>query len=659
MALHVNSFGGGVVSEGSADQRRPDEILIGDSLDIGSRGALVCTTDVTDYVTLMDATGNVPWTAVYGLVSLGAINYAQVVAVGVAITPFATLGYVIAALARSGSPPTVTIGVYLGGTAPTTGFCVTGTGFPGTFPARFLPAAAALINIGLVCFGAREGFAPNTSQGLVVLYTIPPSTTPAISSIVAFDALGTGASGAYAVSSGLPGSKSQQLYFRGIIAYNNFVFGWGYDSADTTFYDGPNRVMFCNAGNPLMWGNDNQAAVGTNRNFTDSDAITLGDAGEIIRAAIKWGGKLWFFTNQQGHYIAGFGRDSFLTDGATPVVRSANVLGPQCLIEGPDRMLYGVGDQGLWRTPDGNTYETVWQKLRDYDQQSRGYWDLIWTDVSRGTTYPGRTNQDLVWMASDYDRKQVLIGIPWCDATSGIGYGTDTVVLKYHTLTGGFTRQVFPGVQYTCAAYLRAQGQTRGVKMFGTATPGQVNIKNYGLQSVAGSSAVMPTALPIASFGPYAPFGPDGQGVMRRLYLTLSWEAASSLPIRFTVQTTIDQQVIDSFGLAIQATAPAGAVPGDYWLDTSDTDLSIGNGTSTPTITARPGFLLRTLAQDGATWRSIAGQGEDGLRSTVQLPLTRLAGARYTATVTTLAAAGRFQLEGLGFLPGPGESGAQ
>jgi hypothetical protein len=285
--------------------------------------------------------------------------------------------------------------------------------------------------------------------------------------------------------------------------------------------------MFCNQGNPLKWGNDNQGS-GAARSYTDSDAIILGDAGEIVRAGLKWNGRLWFGTNRELHYIAGYGRNTFLTDGANPVAKSQNVIGPHTMIEGPDRLLYGVSDQGLWAF-DGSTFEPHWRRLVSFDKHSTGWWDLIWTDPSRVVGYPSRTNQDLVWMAVDWDAEQVIVGIPYCDATAGSGYGLDTVLIKFHIRGGGFTRQVFPGVQYTAAGYHRREAQEREVRLLGTGTAGQVALKRYGYQATPITSPILPTTLPRVKFGPYLPFGPDGDGVLRRAYLTLAWEAVASL----------------------------------------------------------------------------------------------------------------------------------
>ena len=62
----------------------------------------------------------------------------------------------------------------------------------------------------------------------------------------------------------------------------------------------------------------------------------------------------------------GYGRDSFLSDGATPVTKAYNIVGPTHLIEGPDRAMYGVSDEGLWRTADGVTFDASVPETRRF-----------------------------------------------------------------------------------------------------------------------------------------------------------------------------------------------------------------------------------------------------------------------------------------------------
>lgn len=661
--LRVGSFGGGVVLEGAAEQRRIDEVAQADSYEVGTRGALIAASDVTNYTTLLDRNGN-PIAALHALFSMASLVAAQVVAIGEGISSIAPNPrcYTGTRFSRSGAPnpqpapfteqiPDTTVTTTVAVTAA--GVVVTSAPFPGVFQAKVGAAPVININVVLVCLGAREGFAPRTAPGLYVAYVGPPSTAIGYWPIIVFDALGTGPYGELPVGGGAAGTMSQQLYPRGIIGYNNHVFAWGFDSADVTNGDGPNRVMFCNLGKPLKWGNDNQAAAGVDRAFTDSDAITLGDAGEIVRGAIKWAGKLWFGTNQQLHYIAGYGRDSFLTDGATPVARAYNIVGPHALIEGPDRQLYGVGDQGLWRTGNGADFEALFRRLIDFDGHSIGYWDLIWTDPARAAAaVPGRTNQDLVWMAVDWERHQVLVGIPWCNAVAGSGPGNDTVVIKFHVLTGGFTRQVFTGVQYTAAGYLRREGQEPSTRFFGTATAAQTTVKRYGYTAAAGDSPRMPAALPVLSCGPYAPYGGEGRGSLKRIYLTLAWESSGALPLVFQVTTTWDEAISDQFLLSVQDSAPAAPTMDDLWLDTSTLNNNIGNSVAGALIPAFPSALLKRWS--GSAWDQLPGVGSNGTRATIRLPLTPRNGTRFTVTATCVAAVGRFQMEALGQKPGGG-----
>lgn len=625
MSLHVNNFGGGIVVEGSVDTQRTDEVQVADDVDIGPRGALVVTTTPSDYLELLDQPGN-PWSQLWALLECGGFNFSKVFAVGEGDPGTGTTRYIFSAFNREGesSPLAFVVGSVFppasgGFVVSAEGVRVLGAEFAGIFWIRFGTAGVAVSGdpaggrFYFVNIGAREGQAPTSAPGLFAVGVVPPSTAPSPNEIIRFDALGTGEAGSLGVPTDYKdgegganfGSSARQLHFRGIIAYNNHLFGWGYDTADdrwskisgitnanpgvvttsaahgyktgdiarirgvdgmsqvngqsftitvtgattfsigvnTTAYgayiagakdfamvgngDGPNRVMFSNLGRPLRWGND-KGTSGTDRAFVDSDAIVLGDAGEIIRHAIVWSGKLIFGTNKGLHYIAGYGRDSFLTDGANPIMRSFNVIGGN-LIEGPDKCLYGVGDQGLWcLTELGGIPKPLFDQLRDYSGRSTGYWDLIWTDVTRAATYPGTTNQDLVWTAVDWDRMQVVIGIPWCSIANGYGYGTDTVILKYHVRNGGFTRQQFAGVQYTAAGYFRAQAQQAAMKFLGTPTSGEAQVKRYGFNQALAYSP-RDTDVPasaVVKLGPYAPFGADGRGVARRMYLVFSVEGA-------------------------------------------------------------------------------------------------------------------------------------
>lgn len=687
--LHVGSFGGGVALLGASDQRQVNEVLQADGLDLQPRGALVATADASPYVTLLDETG-ANWATVLGLGDMAGFTGTKVIAVGIGNRIGPTLTYLFSLLDREGmaSPVAFVVGQIFGAadagyvngggtnaaggwaTVPPVlpeGVLVTGLMFPGMYWVRFCPPGGAPLGVAqhiqvfLMNLGAREGSAPRTAPGLYVIFLDVASGVVLANCIEFFDSLGTGSSGLLSVpvadvggeGSGIGGASAQQLFPRGIIAFNNHVWAWGFDAGDPTNGDGPNRVMFCNLGQPLKWGNDNQGATGASRFFTDSDAIVLGDAGEIVRGAIKWAGRLWFGTNQQLHYIGGADRDSFLTDGATPVQKAYNIVGPAALIEGPDRALYGVSDHGLWRTRDGANFEPLFLKLVDFTGRSTGYWDLIWTDPARPVTYPGRTNQDLVWTAVDLARRQVLVGIPFCQAALGYGPGVDTVVLKFHVDAGGFTRQVFAGATLTAALYRQREAQQRETRMLGTQGP--QTIQRYGY--TVGGAAVPPlaAALPILTSNIMVPFGPEGEGVVRRWYLTLAWQDSSTLPLTFSVSTTVDDLAVDSFTLSIQPSPPA-AVDGDLWVDTSNSDPSIGNATATTTIASRAGFLLKTYTN--GQWQHIAGLGAKGARVTIPIPVTRLTGTRTTMQVATVSANGRFQFESLSPSPGAGSPAA-
>lgn len=661
--LHVASFGGGVVTEGAASTRKIDELLVADAFDIGPRGALVCASDATDYVELRgNAVPGVPWQRLFQLGTFASPAYDRGIALGAGLDAVGDLRYLLAQFARAGATSPIN-GVHQvqivpapwnGGILPPVnpspvpeGVIVTTLPFPGMFA---VTGPTQRVALSLVNIGAREGYAAIRGAGLYVLMGAPPAIEAILYAIDRYDALGTGERGIFP-----GGTNSKQLRFRGIGVYGAFALGWGYDAADTIYNEGPGRLMFANVGTPLTWGNTGATAVTSDVAFADTDAIIIGDGGERIRAGYNIFGKYYLGTSRGLHFLQGYGRDSFLTNGSIPVMKAFNVVGPRALIEGPDRKLYGVGDQGLWAFDGYNPPEPIFQKVRDYAGASRGYFDCIWQDLA-GAGYPGTTNGDLVWMAVDYLRQQVLVGIPFCDATAGEGVGNDTVIIRYHVHSAGFTRQVFPGVNYTCAGYFRGEGQSPDTRFMGTPTGttagATCRVRRYAYQSVPSVLPVMPAPLPQASFGPYIPFGADGQGVVRRAYLTLSWAAVSALPIVFRIRTTSDDVIVNDYLLTIATTAPVAPTDGDCWLDTSNTDASIGNARGGVGIVAAGGFLLKTW--NSGTWQVIAGQGGVGRRAAIQLPLTRREGTYVTITADCTTASAPFQLEGLGLSPGAG-----
>lgn len=675
---HVPGFGAGVVLEGSADAQRTDEVRSCDGYDIGPRGQLIAARDLSDYVTINDAaTVPAPWTRLYGLRAFsGNAGFLRQIAVGEGVVT-ATAAFLLAQFLRedsytpiAGAPDVLQFGAAEEGGVTLTvpvpkinGVQVTIAPFPGAYKVWY-PAAANRVNVCLVNIGAREERSTwdFSTPGLYALLYEPVSNAIALYAISLFDALGTGSRGELKAGGGAAGTKTKQLYFRGIAAYNSFAMGWGFDRTDTSSGEGPARLMFSNINNPLKWGNDNQGAVGTDRDFTDSDAIPIGDAGEIIRAGLAWNKRFWIGTDQKLHFLAGYGRDSFITDGSNPVAKAENVIGPNCMIEGPDSLLYGVGDKGLWAF-DGNTFERHHVRLRDYAGASLGWWDLIWNDRSFGVGLPGKTNADLVWMAVDWDLEQVVVGIPWCDAVGGVGYGTDTVVIKFHPRTGGFTRQVFSGVQYTAADYVRRQRQFGTARFVGTATAGYSTVRRYGSQMSplgAGGGAYVATPAPSVEIGPYALYGPDGAGVYRRGYLTIAWEQRFLPvigPMSFTLTPTVDGQSLPATTLTVHNLEPVAPAEGDLWLDTSTGDANLGNGTAGDLVRATADYLLKVRRNSAWAYTGFGGQqatAAGSARATIPIAWLPTKGTRFTMVIANTAWAGRWQVEGWAFKPGAG-----
>jgi len=539
---HIPGWPAGVVQEGSADTQRTDELRSCDGYDIGPRGAIIASRDTSDYVSLVDLQGSpAAWTGLHKLKSVSGGNFTSELAVGEGKDAGAVLRYLLAQFVRENTSAAA-ITSFGALSVRSEGVVVTVAEFPGAYA---VTNAAETINVFLVNIGARENFAPNVAPGLYVAYVVPASTTILLAPISSFDALGTGSRSAD--KSG--GTKASQLYFRGITAYNTFAIGWGFDTRGGSGKDGPSRLMFSNIANPLKWGNDDQGAATTDRFYTDSDAIFIGDGGEIIRGGLTWRKRFWIGTDKQMHYLAGFGRNSFLTDGSNPIAKAENIVGPNAMVEGPDGLLYGVGELGMWAFDEGS-FERHHKRLRNFSGTSIGYWDLIWTNPLNADTYPGKTNADLVWMVADWELDQVVVGIPWCNATSGRGYGTDTVLIKFNVRTSGFSRQAFLGRTYTAGDYLRRQRQYREARFLGTATAAKVSVQKFGDALVTGSIA---TPLPKFGIGPHALYGPDGDGVYRKLFATLEWEASNGGLGSWTIRVSAADQAWKSV-----AVSPAG-----------------------------------------------------------------------------------------------------
>jgi hypothetical protein len=641
--LSVTAFGGGIVLEGSADSQSTDELREADSYDIGARGQLVAASDVSSFQNVTDGVNAL--SPVYGMCIIAVPQAPRLLFVGDAI----------GATNIAFNPLT---GASLGGTSPGAtyagGWNVSFSVFP------YVDPSGKQRRVVLVCISMRAAWGPKTG-GAIGLYAViynPGTGAFQTNPISDYDSLGTGAKGEYFQAMAAPGTHGLQLFPRGIVEYNNHAFAWGFDIKDATTGDGPNRVMFSNLGNPLKWGFDPQAAAiaggaaETDRAFEDSDAFTIGGSGSVIRAGCVWNGKLYLGTNEGLHSIEGWGRDSFKTNGANPVSASRNVIGLNAMIEGPDRKLYGVSDGGLW-VFNGSTVSPVGDNLRDYASKSIGYWDLIWTDASRTLLgFPGQTNQDLVWMLSDTETNQVWTVIPFCDAAAGYGFGADTVIIKFNTITGGFVRQVFSGKTLLHGALFKRDA-TATAQRFICAPGYTTNVAKYAAKATAATSPVMPTAMPTATFGEYSPHGADGTGSSRKIYLTFSWESAAALPLVFSVTPSVDGKAIGAaITLTIGPSTPGSPADGDMWIDTSGTDMNLGNGTAGAIIPASPGdYIMKRWAAGRAKWDYVPSGGQQANRVSVPIAYTPIRGSRVKVRVVCVAANGRYQIEQLGLEP--------
>lgn len=655
--LHVPSMEGGVILAGSGDSQATTELKVCDNMDIGVRGQLQSSPTAIPFLVLKDQQAvPVALARAYGVVGarfgkaaaqavciglgkdVGAVDRYFFCQMGVesAVPSGASQAqqtWLIATLAGNFVPPVVAFNA------------VNYTQDPQITAAPFSyvsgPGAGSpnlQLRLLFICLGARyPTLSPRDMPGLYVMYW--DGAGYGYWPISFFDALGTGGLGEFNT-----GNKAVQLFFRGIAAYNNHLFGFGFDNSEVASGEGPNRLMFSNVGNPLKWGNDNQAAPGVNRFFTDSDAITVGGSGEVITALCTSRGRLWIGTNRGLHYLAGYGRDSFITDGTTPVAKALDVVGPNALCEGPDGVLYGVSSKGLWSYRGGlvpayaagrTEVELIYDKLRLFDGTSPGYFDFL----KAGTVIPGSFVIDRIWLRSDRKNQQVWMVIPGVNAAAGSGPGNDTVIIKYHTRSGGFTRQIIlgkiwmPGFDFDT----------------GTTVADHLIIPQYGdAQTTVDFGTGAPPASQVIRFGPYVPFGPDSQGVCRVMYLTCSWPDVGALPIVFTVQPVLDGVMLAVNSVTVGAVAPVAPADGDTWLDTSGTDTNLGNASGDSIIPITNSYVQKRWKTSWNKWVYVSrGGGQLGTRATIPIAFQAYPAVRVEFLVT-VASTERVQIEGLG-----------
>ena len=640
--LHVPSFSGGVILGGSADAQATTEVRQADNWDLGLRGQFMSAPTTSNFINVVDL-GTTP--QLVTPIASGTVKYGNappqtlLVAYGANSVNVPSILLCQVFLQQGGIPANGLVVALPSGIPTNTHGGVTVNRVPWVTFAPFpyvnvngVQTQAFFVNIG----GRYDDSYAREWPGLYVCWF--NGTSYEFDPISKYDSLGTGAV-AMDADGFTGGTHAVQLHPRGIAAYNNFLFAFGFDNSETAQGDGPAHLMFSNIGNPFKFGNDNLGAAGTDRAFTDSDAINVGNGGESITALLSAMGNLWIGTNRGLHYLQGYGRDSFTTDGTTSVAAALDVTGPYGLIEGPDGHLYGLSSRGLWRYVwqwHLSHIEHLYRKLIAFDNTSNGYWDLL----AGSGAMPGSGNIDLAWLHSDVTRQQVWVVIPGCNATTGSGVGPDTVIIKYHVEGGGFTRQVLFGVLWLPFGEMRKGGAQSDLTVIPVST-------GFTLQSYGGGAP----GTGVLKLGEYAPFGPDGDGIVRTFWLTLSWLSAGALPITATVTPLVDEQLLPSIDLTIGSTAPMSPSDGDVWVDTSGSDANIGNATAGALIPATGDYLCKRWM---ASWNkfiiiSSAG-GMQGVRVTVPIAFRAVRGARNSFLISSNAS-GIIQFEGLGLEP--------
>jgi hypothetical protein len=641
-SLVVPGFGGGVVKASSAEAMSTNELQEADGADIGDREQLV-SAGLGSFYTYMDPSlGAVTnFAQIFGIAAMLDSADPQLVMVGTDAIPGRYLCLFRFDAVTEGAAVANAKGTRVDLDPTLAGIRMAAHGVLATFASFPYVKAGAQIRPFLVALSARLPYAPSFPPTMVLVVLAGVYTWKTLDR---YDTLGTGPDGEFA-----GGNLSKPLTFRCIESYNNHVFGAGCDVAVANS-DSPNRLMFSNLGNPLKWGND-PGPAGINRAFNDTDAINIGDAGESILALKASNGKLWIGTNRGLHYLQGFGRDTFKTDGTTGIAESLDVVGPNALEEGPDGILYGVSARGLWAY--NGEVQHLYQKLVDPNGHSAGFWDLLWRDpAALVTDYPGTSNQDFVWLLPVPELDQMWVVIPFCDGTNGFGRGTDTVVIKYHTKTGGFTRQVFAGVAYTHGVVVKRSALWPDTILF-TNSPAAAGASTIHRYRYRATQYAIPAAAPMSlTFGEYAPYGPNGVGVNRVAYFTVSWENAGALPITAALTLSVDGQQVDALTLTIGgAAAPVGPANGDVWLDTRGTDTNLGNATAGVLVPLTNDYLLFRWVSSWNKWVQIPrAQGMKGTRATIPIAYIATPGTRVKirAVFTTT---GRLTVESLGIGP--------
>ncbi len=642
----------GINLSGAPDVQAASELSACDAYDVGDRGQLVVASDLTTFAKMTAGNGGSGMSPMYGVYASAEPTAPIVIAIGDLAagdgnkTRYSTI-FTDASIDAGGPVDTTALA-----NVRASGRIVTFAEFP------YENASSAQIRAVLVCVAARAHEAPGVAPGLYVFAYNPADLSYTFLPIAHYDALGTGPGGEFT-----GGSDAQQLTPRGIAVYNSHAFMWGSQGGPIPPFslpvvlDAPNRLSFSNIGNPLKWGNDPQSdAVAdggpeSNRQFEDSDAIIVQGEGTVIRYCYPWAGKLWIGTNKVLHYLEGFGRESFQTNGALEIRKSRNVIGPNSMIEGPDGLLYGVSSEGLWVT-NGGSVDLIGARLRNFNGFSPGYWDQIWTDPSADpTTYPGVTNQDLVWMFSDRDANQVVVVIPHCNISAAQGAGADTIAIRYSVNTGGFTRQEFPGLLLTAGSQLTRESLAVAANYVADSSDNAHNLKRYRFKATNADAPVLPTALPDVTFGEYAPFGPNGAGMMRRKYVTVAWSDAG-LPLAWDLTLTVDGRDVDVVRLTIGPDAPVSPNDGDMWVDTSGTDTNLGNATAGVFTPANASdFLFRRWKASWNKWVKCPGGGQIGTRVTVPISFKPRRGSRFKVRMKAVTVTARYQVENFSDAP--------
>ena len=166
----------------------------------------------------------------------------------------------------------------------------------------------------------------------------------------------------YSVSGGLlnldadlRGSGVEQTFFRGLVSFQQHLWGWGYGSEAAADNDRPELLRF---GFPIF-------GTVSGGYFAQADSVTVGHRVRSYRdrvvSAVVAGQVLYVGTNSSLWPVIGFGRDSW--DKSRALDNSYGFAGPYSAVEAANGVLYYWSTRGPMRASGLSEPEPLWDAI--------------------------------------------------------------------------------------------------------------------------------------------------------------------------------------------------------------------------------------------------------------------------------------------------------